>query len=158
MIYFGERQVGKTHIAIEKLVKAYNNKKGKILIVAPKMEQAGFIRKLLVGKKVDIKDIIITNVLPLNNRVNGFTIDYRYIEDLGVLITDDPNTFVTVNRATLIVRHDEKYSQFLKEYNPDTLQFLDNSLYTTKEEKEQEIFRLKERIKKLEQEILPSNQ
>ena len=153
MIYFGNRQVGKTHTAITKLVEAYNNKKGKILVVAPTMEQESFICKLLVNRKVDIKDIITTNVLPIDDKVDGFKIDYRYIEGLDRIIGDDENTFAIVNNSTLIVRHDKKYQEFCKEYKPDSLMYFDNSVLGEKELKEREILELKERIAKLETEI-----
>lgn len=153
MIYFGNRQVGKTHTAITKLVEAYNNKKGKILVVAPTMEQTSFMCKLLVNRKVDIKDIITTNVLPINDRVDGFKIDYRYIEGLDRIIGDDENTFAVVNRSTFIDRKDDRYMDYIKEYRPDSLIYLDNSVLGEKELKEREVLELKERIAKLETEI-----
>lgn len=153
MIYFGNRQVGKTHTAITKLVEAYNNKKGKILVVAPTMEQTSFMCKLLVNRKVDIKDIITTNVLPIDDKVDGFKIDYRYIEGLDRIIGDDENTFAVVNRSTFIDRKDDKYMDYIKEYRPDSLIYLDNSVLGEKELKEREVLKLKERIAKLETEI-----
>lgn len=153
MIYFGNRQVGKTHIAITKLVEAYNNKKGKILVVASTTEQAGFICKLLVNRKVDKEDIITTNILPIDDKVDEFKIEYRYIEELDRIISDNENTFATVSRATFIDRQDKNYIEFIKEYRPDSLIYLDNSILGEKELKEREVLELKERIAKLETEI-----
>lgn len=153
MIYFGNRQVGKTHTAINRLVEAYKNKKGKILVIAPTTDEAGFIWKLLVNRKVDKEDIITTNVLPIDDKVDGFKIEYRYIEGLDRVISDNENTFAIVNRATFVDRQDKKYIEFIKEYRPDNLIYLNNSILGEKELKEREILELKERIAKLETEI-----
>lgn len=153
MIYFGNRQVGKTYIAINRLVEAYKNKKGKILVIAPATDEAGFIWKLLVNRKVDKEDIITSNVLLGDNKIDGIKIEYRYIEELDRIISDNENTFATVSRATFIDRQDKNYIEFVKEYRPDSLIYLNNSILGEKELKEREVLELKERIAKLETEI-----
>lgn len=153
MIYFGNRQVGKTYIAINRLVEAYKNKKGKILVIAPTTGEAGFIWKLLVNKGVDKEDIITSSVLLGDNKIDGIKIEYRYIEELDRIISDNENTFATVSRATFIDRQDKNYIEFIKEYRPDSLIYLNNSILGEKELKEREVLKLKERIAKLETEI-----
>lgn len=153
MIYFGNRQVGKTYIAINRLLKAYKNKKGKILVIAPTTGEAGFIWKLLVNKEVDKEDIITSSVLLGDNKIDGVKIEYRYIEGLDRVIFDNENTFATVSRSTFIDRQDKNYIEFFKEYRPDNLIYLDNSILGEKELKEREVLKLKERIAKLETEI-----
>lgn len=147
MIYFGNRQVGKTHTAINKLVGAYLKEKGKVQVIAPTYSEATHFADILVGIGVDKSDVVIFNNL------TNVSYKYRLIEGLDTLIGDNEDTFAVVNRSTFIDRKDDRYMDYIKEYRPDGLIYLDNSILGEKELKEREVLELKERIAKLETEI-----
>lgn len=147
MIYFGNRQVGKTHTAITKLSEAYAKKKGIVQVVAPTHAEANHLADMLIRRGVDKSDIVTFD------KLTDVIYKYRLIEGLDRIIGDNEDTFAVVDNSTFVLREDKMWLDFKKEHNPQNVKVFINTPLTQEQLLELQLKEKEAKIKALESEI-----